>query len=69
MRATSTAWAADAAPRGFPPAKPEMMLGVTDRRLIVWRTSFFLGRPAEYQHEPAVRGARTTSSVVPRTAC
>ena len=30
---------------GFPVAGPEMWLGVTESRLIVWRTTFVLSRP------------------------
>jgi hypothetical protein len=41
------AWEVGARAAGFPVDGPEMMLGVTDRRLIGWRTSFFLGRPIE----------------------
>ena len=32
---------------GFPTAGPEMVLGVTDSRLVVWRISFWLSRPIE----------------------
>jgi hypothetical protein len=41
------AWEATARAAGFPCAGPEMLLGVTDRRLLVWRTSFFLARPLD----------------------
>jgi hypothetical protein len=30
---------------GFPAAGPEMWLGLTESRLIVWRTTFMLSRP------------------------
>jgi hypothetical protein len=40
-------WEAQARQGGFPTAGPEMLLGVTDRRLLVWRTSFVLARPLE----------------------
>jgi hypothetical protein len=39
------AWAAHAEQAGFPTAKPEMTLGVTDRRVVIWRPSFWLGQP------------------------
>jgi Bacterial PH domain len=41
------AWATHAEAVGFPTSKPEMLIGVTDRRLIVWRPSFWFGRPVE----------------------
>jgi hypothetical protein len=41
------AWRAGAEAAGFAPEEPEMVLGVTDRRLVAWRPSFFLGRPVE----------------------
>jgi hypothetical protein len=41
------AWESNARAGGFPTAGPEMLLGVTDRRIVVWRTSFFLARPLE----------------------
>jgi hypothetical protein len=40
-------WADHADDVGFPVAKPEMVLGVTNRRLVVWRPSFWIGRPTE----------------------
>jgi hypothetical protein len=46
MRAFS-AWALHAQAVGFPVGKPEMTIGVTDRRVVVWKPSFWLGRPAE----------------------
>ena len=42
-----SAWAAYAEQAGFPAPKPEMMLGVTDRRVVVWRPTFWFGRPKE----------------------
>jgi hypothetical protein len=42
-----TSWAAHAEHVGFPAVKPEMVIGVTDRRIAVWRPSFWFGRPAE----------------------
>ena len=39
------AWTEIARAAGFPTAGPDMMLGVTRTRLVVWQTSFFLGRP------------------------
>jgi hypothetical protein len=41
------AWESNARAAGFPTAGPEMLLGVTNRRLVVWRTSFFLARPLD----------------------
>ena len=41
------AWETGARAGGFPTAGPEMVIGVTDRRLVVWRTSFVLARPVE----------------------
>jgi hypothetical protein len=38
-------WAAGADAVGFPVGKPEMTLGVTDRRVVVWLPTFWLGRP------------------------
>jgi len=38
------AWAQRVGP-GFPAAGPEMVVGVTDRDVIVWSTSFGLNRP------------------------
>lgn len=40
------AWAEVAEQAGFPTGKPEMVLGVTARRMIVWQPSFWFGRPA-----------------------
>jgi hypothetical protein len=40
-------WAEAAGPAGFPIARPEMTLGVTDRRVVVWTPTFWLGRPKE----------------------
>jgi hypothetical protein len=39
-------WRAAAGAIGFPTAGPEMVLCLTNRRLIVCRTSFWLNRPA-----------------------
>jgi hypothetical protein len=46
MKAFS-AWAMHAEAVGFPTRKPEMTLGVTDRRIVLWKPSFWLGRPDE----------------------
>ena len=43
-------WRMQAEAVGFPAAGPEMWLGLTDSRLIIWGTTFVLNRPA------AVRG-------------
>ena len=40
------AWAQVAEAAGFPSDKPEMVLGVTERRLMVWRPSFWFSRPS-----------------------
>lgn len=39
------AWRMHAESVGFPAAGPEMWLGLTDRRLIVWDTTLVLSRP------------------------
>lgn len=39
------AWFESAQAAGFPALGPDMVLGVTDERLLVWRPSFFLSRP------------------------
>ncbi len=41
------AWAETARAAGFPTAGPEMALGLTDSRLVVWRVSFWVSRPIE----------------------
>ncbi len=41
------AWAEQANRVGFPALTPEMTLGVTERRVVVWRPSFWFGRPAQ----------------------
>jgi hypothetical protein len=38
------AWRTAAAQAGFPTAGPEMVIGVTEERLVVCRTTFWLGR-------------------------
>jgi len=38
-------WRDTADVAGFATAGPEMVLGLTDRRLVVWSTSFWFGRP------------------------
>jgi hypothetical protein len=40
-------WAQHAETVGFPTLTPEMTLGVTERRVVVWRPSFWFGRPAQ----------------------
>jgi hypothetical protein len=42
---TFRVWAAGAEANGFPVGKPEMTLGVTERRVLVWLPTFWLGRP------------------------
>ena len=39
------AWRMHAESVGFPAAGPEMWLGLTDARIIVWNTTFMLSRP------------------------
>ena len=39
------AWVRQAEAVGFPAAGPEMWLGLTESRLIVWSTTFMLSRP------------------------
>ena len=41
------AWALHADAVGFPTRKPEMTLGVTDRRIVLWKPSFWMGQPDE----------------------
>jgi hypothetical protein len=41
------AWLIQARAAGFAPEAPEMVLGLTDARLVAWRTSFLSGRPAD----------------------
>jgi hypothetical protein len=38
-------WCMHAESIGFPAAGPEMWLGLTDSRIIVWNTTFMLSRP------------------------
>ena len=45
------AWCMHAEAVGFPAAGPEMWLGLTESRIIVWSTTFMLSRPS------AVKGA------------
>lgn len=51
------AWEQAARAAGFPTAGPDFVLGVTDRRVAVWRTSFGLSRPV------ALAGAVPLASV------
>jgi hypothetical protein len=44
-RQAHDAWCMHAESIGFPAAGPEMWLGLTESRLIVWRTTFMLSRP------------------------
>ena len=46
-RQAHDAWAMQAEAIGFPAAGPEMWLGLTESRLIVWSTTFMLSRPGE----------------------
>jgi hypothetical protein len=39
------AWCAHAESIGFPAAGPEMWLGLTESRIVVWNTTFMLSRP------------------------
>lgn len=41
------AWRQEARAAGFPVAGMDMVVAITDRRLLVWRTSKWLGRPRE----------------------
>jgi hypothetical protein len=45
------AWRMHAEAVGFPTAGPEMWLGLTDSRLIVWSTTFILSRPGQVKGE------------------
>lgn len=51
------AWRMHAEAVGFPAAGPEMWLGLTETRLIVWNTTFVLNRPHR------VKGAVPLSNV------
>jgi len=51
------AWCAQAESVGFPAAGPEMWLGLTESRLVVWNTTFMLSRPG------AVKGTVPLSDV------
>jgi len=44
-RQAHDAWVRQAEAVGFPAAGPEMWLGLTESRLIVWNTTFMLSRP------------------------
>jgi hypothetical protein len=44
-RQAHDAWCMHAESVGFPAAGPEMWLGLTDSRIIVWNTTFMLSRP------------------------
>ena len=44
-REAHDAWCSHAQAVGFPAAGPEMWLGLTESRLIVWSTTFVLSRP------------------------
>jgi hypothetical protein len=44
-RQAHDAWQMHADSVGFPAAGPEMWLGLTDSRIIVWNTTFMLSRP------------------------
>lgn len=55
-------WSEIAHAAGFPTAGPDMIIGITDTTLHVWRTSFFLGRPVELAGSmPLVRIAQVTA--------
>jgi len=36
---------------GFPTNRPEMVIGVTSQRLVVWKPSFWLGHPRQFVGE------------------
>ena len=44
-RQAHDAWCRHAESVGFPTAGPEMWLGVTDARIVMWSTTFMLSRP------------------------
>jgi hypothetical protein len=46
-----TAWTMHAESIGFPVAGPEMWLGLTETRIIVWDTTLVLSRPGEVAGE------------------
>jgi hypothetical protein len=41
------AWEDSARAAGFPTDRPEMIVGVTAQRLVLWRPSFWFGRPRQ----------------------
>ncbi len=41
---TYNAWALEAGSAGFRTESPEMILGLTESRLVVWKTTFWLSR-------------------------
>ena len=45
------AWRMHAESVGFPAAGPEMWLGLTESRLVVWSTTFIISRPGELKGE------------------
>jgi hypothetical protein len=57
-------WRAAVADAGFPTAGPEMVLALTDRRVLVFHTSFWTERPHEFAG--AVPRSRITQIAVRR---
>jgi len=48
---TYNVWALDAGSAGFRTEGPEMVLGLTDTKLIVWKTTFWFNRPGSIAGE------------------
>jgi hypothetical protein len=51
--AAYNAWRMQADVVGFKTAGPEMMLGLTDRRLVIWKTTFWFNQAAEISGDVA----------------
>ena len=47
------AWRMEADRAGFKTAGPEMVLGLTDQRLVIWKTTFWFSRAADIAGEVA----------------
>ena len=50
------AWRMQADVAGFETAGPEMVLGLTDRRLVIWKTTFWFSRRADRRRLASARG-------------
>jgi hypothetical protein len=57
------AWRLQAEAGGFTTAGPEMVLGLTDTRVVVWSTTFFLGRPSQIVGKIPLEQVHTVATV------